>query len=455
MSVFMSHDQVRVFAQLLRELTGRDVKHSQILKQVAAAKRVSYDALMHRLKNSEIERVELTGSELQSIATSLTAISDRSIEFNQVKNAATLAVENSSLRPDIFTAWATFKRTALDKIAVFRFTPDNPTDLPPEDFGFCDANLVDASLIAPIIASFNHDTARGTAPEISSAFTLKLLVVPINDNKFKSSGFQAVDKLLNALTGSFAPEGARYIVDGCVFRPASFKRVPTVTGELTRAIEQLQPLIKKMPITLTSGYQAPNLSATQSLHNHSSPFTLLRYTLNGMIFLQSIPAGEWRKEIDSIEFGARDLTFQGHSGPLNDYKHLIQSLFAALKTIVGIYELAAMTVEDDRWKDVKGLQPLIENIILKDKQRERVGNQARQEQLARDINASIGMLHTMSHILNEKGEEQSNRADAWISAVWELMRNPLWTVIDDIAAHIPKNPMTAYNGYRLSSWTPD
>ncbi|TLX15918.1 hypothetical protein [Rhizobium sp. MHM7A] len=456
MSVSMNHDQVRVFAQLLRELTGRDVKHSQILKQIAAAKSVAYDALMHRLKNRETERVELTKAELQSIATLLSAVSKRTIELAQVENAAALSVDDTS-KPDIYSIWATFKRNAQGKIALFPFTPKKPGDLPTEDFGFGDANLVDAFRLAPIIANFDDGSRKEADVEISSAFTLKLLVVPAEGNKFKSSGLQAVDNLLNALTVSFAPKGTRYIADGCVFRPATLKRVPTVTAEMTRAIEQLQPLLKKMPLTITSGDQKPSSEQEdiQSNHNHSSSLTLLRHALNGMIFLQSIPVHEWRKEINSIEIEARDLTFQGHSGPLNDYKHLIQSLFDALKVIVGIYELAAMPVEDDRWKDVKGLLPLIENIILKDKQRERVGNSVHREQLARDINESIGRLRTMSQIFNETGEEQSDRTSAWISAVWELMRNPLWTVIDDIAIYVRKNPMTAYNGYRLSSWTPD
>lgn len=457
MSISMNYEQVRVFAQLLRELTGRDVKHSQILRQIAAAKTVAYDGFMHRLKNRETERVKFTEAELQCIATLLSAASKRTIERSQVESAASLTLGNDSTTPDIYVTWVTFKNAARGKISLFPFTSNKQGELPDEDFGFGGENLVDAALLAPIVADLNGTRTNGIDLKISSPFTLKLLVIPEKDNRLKSSGFQAVDQLLHALTVALAPEGTRYIIDGCVLRPSSFKGVPTVTAELTRAVEQLQPLHKKTPITITSGLEraASEPTAAHSRHNNSSSFSLLRHTLHGMTFLQSIPPDQWRKEINSIEFAARDLTFQGHNGPLNDYKHLIQSLFDALKTIVGIYELTTTTVGHDRWNDVRGLMSLIENLILKDKQSERTGKPTRREQLAKDLNSSIRQVYILSHISSRPGEEQFDWTSTWLSAIWELMHNPLWTVVDDIAIYVGKNPMTAYNGYRLSTWTPD
>lgn len=458
MSASMNYDQVRVFAQLLREFTGRDVKHSQILRQIASAKHAAYDALMHRLKSRESERLELTEAELQSIATLLSAVSKRTIEPVQIANAATLSVGNAPAKSDIYTTWATFKGNAQGRVSLFLFTPDKQASLPDEDFGFEDVNLVDASLLAPTITNFRGGVSQESDIRMSHPFTLKLLVVPEKDNRFKNSGFQAVNDILHALTAVFAPEGTRYMVDGCVFRPSAFKRVPAMTAQLTHALERLRPLFKDSTFNITSGYRksSPQQRAIHSRHNHSSPFNLLRHTLNRMVSLQSIPPHEWRKEINSIEVAAHNLTFQGHSGPLSDYKRLIQSLFSALKTIIEIHELASVTFESGRWKDAEGLMTLIENIILKDKQRERVGNAALQKQLAKDVNASIGQLQTMGRVLNGEGNDQTNnRTNAWVSAVWELMRNPLWTMMDDIGVHVGKNPMTAYNGYRLSAWTPD
>lgn len=240
MSVSMKHDQVRVFAQLLREITGRDVKHSQILRQIAAAKSVAYDALMHRLKNRETEPIELSLADLQSVATLLGRVSNQPIALPQVENAAYLATGKVPASPATATTWVTFKISAKGKVNLSPFTPAHQGRFPDEDFGFGLENLVDADLIAPSVADFKTPTTE-VELEISSPFTLELLVVPSESNRLKSSGFKALDDLVDALTVNFAPVGSRYIVDGETFRPPSVKRTPILTSELRKAIEKLQP----------------------------------------------------------------------------------------------------------------------------------------------------------------------------------------------------------------------
>lgn len=147
--------------------------------------------------------------------------------------------------------------------------------------------------------------------------------------------------------------------------------------------------------------------------------------------------------------------FQGRTGPLYDYTHLLASLFEALKTIVTIHGLAATAVGHERWDDVRSLIPLIENLISIDKQKERTGDTVRRKQLSNYLNSSMRQVYILSHITNKPGEKQFDLMSSWVDAIRELMGNPLWTVADDIAIYVSKTPMTAYNGYRLSTWKPD
>lgn len=452
MPVFMKHDQVRVFAQLLRELTGRDVKHSQILRQIAAAKCVAYDALMHRLKNRETERVELSLTDLQSVAALLSTLSNQPIALPQVENAAYLAAGKIPASPATDTKWVTFKNNFKGKVTLSPSMLAHQGRFPDEDFGFGPENLVDADLIAPSIADFKTRTSE-VELEISSPFTLNLLVVPSESNRLKSSGFQAVDDLVDALTVTFAPTGRRYIVNGETFRPSSVKRTPILTSDLREAIEKLQPTHNTGSSAEATGH--PHGTFESKHADPSYALSLLRHTWNRLLALQNIPTAYWRMEIDSIETIARGLQFHGRNGPLYDYRHLLASLFEALKTIVTIHGLAAAAVDHERWDDVRSLIPLIENLISIDKRKDRTGDTARRQQLAKDLNSSMRHVYILGHITNKPGEKQFDWRSIWVDAIRELMGNPLWTVADDIAIYLSKTPMTAYNGYRLSSWTPD
>jgi hypothetical protein len=53
MSIYLSHVEVRAFAKALRELTGRSVRNSHILEDIAASVGLRPDAMMHRLKTPE------------------------------------------------------------------------------------------------------------------------------------------------------------------------------------------------------------------------------------------------------------------------------------------------------------------------------------------------------------------------------------------------------------------
>jgi hypothetical protein len=55
MPISFDYDETRALAKQFRELTGRDIKHTQIIEAMATIKGMKADSLMHMLKSSELQ----------------------------------------------------------------------------------------------------------------------------------------------------------------------------------------------------------------------------------------------------------------------------------------------------------------------------------------------------------------------------------------------------------------
>ena len=55
MPISFDYNEARALAKQFRELTGRDIKHTQIIEAMATVKGMKGDSLMHMLKNAELQ----------------------------------------------------------------------------------------------------------------------------------------------------------------------------------------------------------------------------------------------------------------------------------------------------------------------------------------------------------------------------------------------------------------
>lgn len=78
MPVEMNHQNVRDLARQLREITGRDIKHTEIIAAIATALGRRPDAMMHELKN---ETSSTTISELDTPEASITMANQAGYEL--------------------------------------------------------------------------------------------------------------------------------------------------------------------------------------------------------------------------------------------------------------------------------------------------------------------------------------------------------------------------------------
>jgi hypothetical protein len=68
MPIQLTHDNVRDLAKKLRELTGRDIKHTEIIAAIAGAVGRRPDAMMHELKNDKVPNSRKSGGNTPEIS---------------------------------------------------------------------------------------------------------------------------------------------------------------------------------------------------------------------------------------------------------------------------------------------------------------------------------------------------------------------------------------------------
>jgi hypothetical protein len=419
MTISLDYNQLRVFAQLLRERTGRDVKHSHILKQIAAAKAAPYDALMHRLKNSVSDRIQLEDAELEAIAAGLSLLASETISGSSLYHDATAAVSADT-------------PAGGDRVCVSFWSKDNGVrywvydENEFDDFGFDVANLDDAEKLADYLEQSNvrrrmrSGDTPAVDPLLKSQFSLRLLNLPISENQFKRSGLDAIDRVLNALTEAFAPRGTRYIVDGCVFHgPNRAHRQP--------AIE----------------------SATEVAPSPQAMASTVRKLEAMALSLQSLPPVEWPGEMDVDGF-VDELRRIPHEGPTWQYGCHLSEIYRALGVLVDFYQVAQVPLVLNTVDGVAALSEIIEVMVRKDLQNNRRGNEAERRRLAEALSGTVATAKKLEKLFTLRSTARN-----WEDAIYTLMKSSRWNVCDDVAAYVPRNPMTAHNGYRPTEWKPE
>lgn len=442
MPISLNYEQVRLLAKAIRKRIGRDVKHSTVLNSLAHAVGVSQDAMMHRLKTTPTASLTLDDDALVRLANAL-----GDVDKNKINNWTLSFLCSAVIDPILVVdgsvppiSYFTFK-TVEGKTRLFINHPGDAF----QDYGFAIRNLMHAELAASALRFTNdhkniveHRNAYFDF-EIDAPFTIKLTHVDLEPNRHKRSDTPTLDRLIHELTRMFSGTDGRYIAAGSIFRPA----LVAVNAE-----------------THISGTDFANqedhtLLSDSAQGNTPEPWLYLQIFANSLLALQSASPGDWRNELPMRKRVISILKSNPLPGPIQVFANSLYTLHRAIGTLIDTYEILDLEIEDPRFDELKPVKRLIEEIILKDRQLARRGNEGARRELATLANRSIGMIKSLPDVLKDHKLHIAFDRGHWLDAIWEIMSNPGWDNFDDVAAYIRKNPMTAYNGYRQDNWLPD
>jgi hypothetical protein len=437
MPISLHYDQVRLFAKAARHHIGRDVKHSTILKCLAHAINVPQDAMMHRLKTTPSATVLLDDPALHRLAKALDEADSK-----RVNNWTVAFLCQSVLDPIVIVdkfentvIYFTVRQTGGD----LKLFPNRPGDMF-DDLGLEARHLPDVDRVANHL-KFTNDHQNNpealsaySAPTLIAPFTVRLLLVADDPNRRKMADTVTLDRLAFELSRAFAGKGFRYIFDGSAFRRPNFTQVTDRGASLSRLGKP-----GAFPVLNDAGWALFQVEMFEA----------------SLQALASTPPGDWRKEVSRGEQILKNIKANPPALPIREYVDRLYKLHRALATIIETYEFLDLPIHEPRFEESQPIKQLIEEIILKERQQARKGNVAAREQFARLANRSMGLFIAVSHLLKEQQLPITFDRGRWLDAVWEIIANPGWTNFDDVATYVPKNPMTAYNGYRPTGWLAD
>ena len=458
----LNYTQLRHFAQQLRERTGRHVKHSEILKEVAATKGEAYDATMHRLKHNPSVTIEFDDFDCFNLAQRLSTISGKMIEYNQVEINASDAVW-------LFTKDANLEERAQSNICAeidtfgtvptcFSFFPSNGSirvsQKPEDQYGFSLSDLSSVQLALQAITELDDDEGGGVQRKSFDfePFTLRACIVAKEHGEGVFTGLRRVDQLYKWLSNRYSYRLA-IIPDGNVFHTPN--SIPTLNQTwtsdaadgFTKMHGQYTPTIH--PLIAKS---VRPFSSSEATNAHTPVIEKLENAYETVQSIQFDKPELWGIKLQAaFEF----LSELARHGPLQDdlkdFANQLYRLTSGLITLSKLHNLlASSTLENVDNRNTT--QQVIEEMILIDKAKRRVGNARRREDLVKDFNGSVKTLKSLNAHYKVANSKPAVTLASWLDACHAIATSPLWTVFDDVLALTNKNAMTPFGGYRPRGW---
>jgi hypothetical protein len=460
----LNHTQLRHFAQQLRERTGRHIKHSEILKQVSITKGEPYDALMHRLKHNPTVTVDLDERDCFNLAQLLSTISGRMIEYNQVEINASDAMWLFMKDPDV---QARAEHNFCTEIDTYRSTPTiftffctdgfvRVSQKPEDECGFSLTSLTSVELALQAIAELDDEDGReGERKKYSfEPFTLRARIIDKEHGDGVFTGLNSVDRLYKWLSSRYS-DRLTIIPDGNVFHEPHNALTLTsgdrLVAEQTRGgIEvfiQHSPTIHPLTAKSVRPFSPSEATDTQEIatgrlekaYEIAQRIQLLR---------PDLWLDELRTASDIISLLAEDSKLDGD---LKGFGNQLYRLICGLITLSKLHKLLTSPSLSEVDNAVE-TRHLIEEMILSDLARRRIGNDDRRAALVKDYNGSVKTLMALNSISQGPSSEAAVTLGSWLDACHAIASSPLWTVFDDVVAMMEKNVMSNFGGYRPRGW---
>ncbi len=459
----LNHTQLRHFAQQLRERTGRHVKHSEILKQVATTKGEPYDALMHRLKNNPKMTVELDERDCFNLAQLLSSISGRMIEYNQVEINASDAMWLFMKDPDVE---ALAKHNFCGQIDIPRSTSTiftffatdgfiRVSQKPEDECGFSLNDLQSVQIVLEAIAELgDEDGSEGEREKYRfEPFTLRACIVDKEHGDGVFTGLSGVDQLYKWLSNRYSdrlaiiPDGNVFYETQNVLLSLSKTLVAEPSQRPTERLTQHSPTIHPP----TSKDARPFFPSEVTIPQEAAISRLEKAyeIVQGIRFLDPDRwLNELQKALAIISLLSKDTKLEGD---LKSFGNQLYRVTCGLITLSKLHDILA-SPRLGEIENAAETRHLIEEMILSDRARRRIGKDDRRSTLVGDYNRSVKTLTTLN--ANDQGSdpEAAITLGRWLDACHAIASSPLWTSFDDVFAMMEKNVMNNFGGYRSRGW---